>query len=312
MISGRSGTVGATPSAARTMSTGLRVIWLAVSGRPGRVGAVFDYRHDAALNVECHNETVTAGLSVRELSYDHGAGGRALATLIVPPRPSGTGVIVCHGGTEDGRFWFIPEATQLALQAGMTVLLPATWLPPHGDRRASADAMRVNVLTHRRGLDLLTTWVDHRLNRLGFFGHSGGAFQGAYLSAVEPRLDALVLTSAGAGSLVRLAATTLPPGEPNTEEYLRFLEGLDPVSFVAVPGRRRLLFQHGRYDPVILRPEALRLFEAAAEPRQWREYACAHDTGAYPQAVADRMEFLRNLNQGGGAGRPTSQSRWQV
>jgi len=34
----------------------------------------------------------------------------------------------------------------------MTVLLPATWLPPHGDRRASADAMRANVLTHRRGL----------------------------------------------------------------------------------------------------------------------------------------------------------------
>ena len=255
---------------------------------------MFDYDPAAALNVECHSEAVTDGLSVRELSYDHGAGGRALATLIVPPRPSGTAVVVCHGGTEDGRFWFVPEATRLALQAGMTVLLPATWLPPHGDLRASADAMRANVLTHRRGLDLLTTWVDQRPTRLGFFGHSGGAFQGAYLSAVEPRLDVLVLTSAGAGSIVRLAATALPPGQPNTDEYLRFLEGLDPVPFVATPGRRRLLFQHGRHDPVILRAEALRLFEAAAEPRQWREYDCAHDTGAYPPAVADRMEFLSN------------------
>lgn len=256
---------------------------------------MFDYDPDEPLNVGFHDATVTDGLSVRELTYDNGAGGRAVATLMVPPRPTGTGVVVCHGGSADGRFWFVPEATRLALDGGLTVLLTAMSLPPHGDPGASAAAMHANVLTHRRGLDVLTTWVDHDVDRLCFFGHSAGAFQGAYLSAVEPRLDALVLTSAGAGTLHRLAAADLPPGEPGTGTYLRFLETLEPAPFVAVPGRRRLLFQHGRHDAVVLRPEALRLFEAAAAPKEWREYDCGHDTGAYPPAVADRLEFLRTV-----------------
>lgn len=253
---------------------------------------MFDYRADAALDVECHDETVDADLSISEVSYDNGVGGRVSATLIVPARPSRTAVILAHGGTDDGRHFFRPEATRLARNYGMTALLPATKFPPHGDRQASHDAIQASVVIHRRGLDLLGTWVPARLDRFCFFGHSGGAFQGAYLSGVEPRLHALALASAGSGSIARLAAADLPSNTPATDDYLRFLRSVDPAPYVGMAGPRRLLFQHGRDDRVILRREALRLYDAAAPPRLWREYICGHDTGAHPQAEGDRAQFF--------------------
>jgi hypothetical protein len=202
---------------------------------------------------------------------------------------------VAHGGSGDGRHFFRPEAIRLARTGGTTALLPATTFPPHGDRRAVRDAIRASVVIHRRGLDLLGTWVRAGLDRFCFFGHSGGAFQGAYLSGVEPRLHALALASAGSGSLARLArlaAADLPANTPATDDYLRFLRSVDPAPYVAMAGRRRLLFQHGREDREIRRSEALRLYEAAAPPRLWREYPCGHDTAAHPRAEADRARLF--------------------
>lgn len=255
----------------------------------GRV--VFDYRRDAPLDVACHDHVVTGDVSMSEISYDNGVGGRARATLIAPAQPSGAGVILAHGGTDDGRRYFVDEATCLA-GSGMTALLPATAFPQHGDQQATTDAIRAAVLTHRRGLDVLTTWVGAGIDRLCYFGHSGGAFQGAILSAVEPRVTALALASAGSGTLNRLAAAQLPRGTPATDAYLRFLHRFDPARYVAVPGPRRLLFQHGRDDQTVHRPESLRLFHAAAPPRQWREYPCGHDTATDPQARADRVRLF--------------------
>ena len=164
-------------------------------GKPG-----FDYRDDVQLDVECHHRVVTGDVSVSDISYDNG-----------------TGVILARGGTADGRHYFVDEATRLA-GVGMTALLPAASLPEHGDQQATADAIRANVLTHRRGLDVLTVWVEARIDRLCYFGHSAGAFHGAILSAVEPRLSGLALASYGAGTLVRLAAADVPGDTPATDD----------------------------------------------------------------------------------------------
>jgi hypothetical protein len=53
-----------------------------------------------------------------------------------------------------------------------------------------------------------------------------------------------------------------------------------------------LLFQHGREDQTVHRSEAPRLYEAAAAPRQWREYPCGHDTASFPEAQADRARLF--------------------
>jgi predicted esterase len=249
--------------------------------------ATFDHDHDVPLEIERHDHVMTGDLTVSELTYDHGAGGRARATLIVPARPNGVGVILAHGGTDDGRHFFVDEATSMA-EHGLTALLTAYRLPPHGDQRASADAVRAAVLTQRRGLDLLAARAD----RLCYFGHSGGAQLGAILSAVEPRLVALALASYGSGTLRRVAAASLPQHDPVADAYVESLHRFEPAPYVAVPGSRRLLFQHGRDDEVVPLAEGLRLFHAAAGPKEWREYPCGHDTSTPPQARADRLRLF--------------------
>jgi hypothetical protein len=250
--------------------------------------AQFDYRHDVPLDLERFDRHEAGDVSISQISFDNGVGGRARATLIEPPRPNGAAVILAHGGTDDGRHFFVDEAIALA-GTGITALLPATAFPPHGDPRLSAEAIHAGVVVHRRGLDVLSA---RPLTMFGFFGHSGGAFQGAYLSAVEPRLSALALASVGSGTIPRLAAGELPAGVAATEAYLSVLRSYDVTPYVSVPGRRRLLFQHGRDDRVVLRPEAERVFRAAAPPCEWREYACAHDTASHAEARSDRLRFF--------------------
>jgi pimeloyl-ACP methyl ester carboxylesterase len=249
---------------------------------------MFDYAAGTPLNLVTHDSV--AGVTVDEISYDNGAGGRCIATLVTPRQPTGTGVVIAHGGSGDGRRFFMTEALALAGR-GMTVLLPVTELPAHGDIEASRQAIRRHVLSHRRGVDVLETVTEGR-GLVHFYGHSGGAAQGAMLSAVEPRIAAFAITSIGAGTITRIAATELPPGTEATDRYLRFLEQFEPQAWVATPGPRRLLFQHGRRDPVVRRDESLKLFEAAAGPKEWHEYDCGHDPDGDPKAVADRAELF--------------------
>jgi pimeloyl-ACP methyl ester carboxylesterase len=227
---------------------------------------------------------------VTELTYQVTAEHRSVATLAAGPGAGPVGVVVAHGGTEDGRHWFVPEAVALA-RRGCAVLLTATDFPAHGDVAASERAVRTGVLTQRRALDVLTWWAGADPGRLRFYGHSGGAFQGAILSAVEPRLDGLVLASSGSGTLSRLAAEELRERE-GAPGYLAALARFDPARYVAVAGRRHLLFQHGRDDRTVRRDEARRLYGNAAGHRAWREYPCGHATTAHPEATEDRAAFL--------------------
>jgi predicted esterase len=258
----------------------------------GRMEVVdFGYAADTPLTVARHGQIVVGQLTIGDLTYDNGAGGRARATLVVPPRPTGTAVVLAHGGTADGRHYFLAEAAELA-NRGIVALLTAYSLPAeHGDQRATGDGIRAAVLTQRRGLDLLTTWFGTPPERLCYFGHSNGAFLGGLLSAAEPRLSALALASFGAGTLRRLAADSMPDG-PATDAYLAFLDRFDPVASVAVPGPRRLLFQYGRDDPAVRPAEARALFEAAAGPREFREYAAGHDVVTPIEARADRLRHF--------------------
>lgn len=256
---------------------------------------MYDYDGALPLRLQTGARRVVGDVSTTDVSYDHGAGGRAEASVVTGSRATGAGIVLAHGGSADGRHFLVDEAVQLA-RCGFTVVLPATAFPAHGDIDVTARAISVAVLTQRRALDVLTSWAGAAPDRLGFFGHSGGAFQGAILSAVEPRLRALVLASYGSGTLRRLAAEELRGSSPTgIGSYLDALDRFDGAHYVAVKGRRRLLFQHGRDDETVLRAEAVRLYETAAPPRQWSEYACGHGTDADPDARKERADFFSML-----------------
>jgi dienelactone hydrolase len=243
--------------------------------------AFFDYDASADLRLVVDGHEERDGLPVREIRFDNGAGEDAEAYVV---GEAGPGVVIAHGGFGPGKHIFVGEAVELA-RRGFVVLLADTSYPQDGTLEERVDATRVRVLTQRRGLDVLER--EHGASRLGFYGHSAGGVMGACLAAVEPRLDAIVVAAARGGH-TRWAREE---GITDPEEIAAF-DRLDPEHFVAVPGRRELLFQYGLRDDVISHREARLLYEAAAGPKTWSEYDCGHGIDGHAPARAERAAFL--------------------
>lgn len=246
--------------------------------------AFFDYDATQPLGVSVVARERREGVDVMELRYDDGAGGPVEAYVV---GSAAAGVVVAHGGAGPGKHIFLPEAIELA-QRGFVCLLADTSFPSDGTTAERVEATRVRVLTQRRGLDVLAT--EYGATRLGFYGHSAGGMQGAVLSAVEPRLAAIVVAAARGGS-VRWALEERVTDPEELDAFHR----LDPEHYVAVLGRRHLLFQHGRRDAVVRLAEGRLLHDAAAEPKQWIEYDCDHGVDAHPPARVDRIAFLEEV-----------------
>jgi dienelactone hydrolase len=195
---------------------------------------------------------------------------------------SETGIVVAHGGRGPGKHIFRDEVVALA-ERGHLVLAPDTWLPPPGDAAAELRGFEAVLDIHRQALDLLAA---RGATRFAFYGHSNGGTQGAAMSARDPRLSALVVAGMGTGHVdyLRRAGFSDP-------DYLAAVERLDPINFVTTAGPARL-FQHGTHDDVVGLDSAHALYEAAVEPKLWREYDCGHGVDGHPQARLDRYDFL--------------------
>jgi dienelactone hydrolase len=228
------------------------------------------------------------GLVVEELRYDDGAGGAAQALVVRPlERDAAAGVVIAHGGFEGGKHLFLDQAVELAAE-GFVALAADTVFPRSGSAAAVEAAVRASVLTHRRSLDVLE--ASYRVVRLGFFGHSRGGKEGAIVAAVEPRLDAVVVAGMGSAAPERRRAAATEA----EREYLDAVFSFDTAAYLAVPGRRRLLVQHGRRDDRVLLGEARAMFDAARPPKLWREYDCGHDVSSDPAARRDRIAFFHD------------------
>jgi dipeptidyl aminopeptidase/acylaminoacyl peptidase len=250
------------------------------------VVALFDYDRSVPIRLQVVSTEHRDGVAVNEVRYDNGTGGTADAFLTEPAdrttrgRP---GVVFAHGGSGPGKHIFLGEAIELS-RRGMFVLGADTSMPPLGDAAADEAGFVAAILVQRRGLDALDSARD--VTRLGFYGHSFGGNQGATLSAVEPRLDAIVIAAMGAG-----VADWVRRQGFSDEEYLAASDRFDPVHFVGA-SRSRLLFQHGRQDTSISLESARALYDAALEPKTWRDYDCGHGVDGHAPARADRFAFL--------------------
>ena len=245
----------------------------------------FAYDASTPLRLSLVEREEREGTPVTEIRFDNGAGGDAEAFVVGEPgRP---GVVVAHGGTGPGKHIFLAEAAELA-RRGFVVLLADTSYPIDGSLEERLDATRIRVLTQRRGLDVLAG--EYGATRLGFYGHSAGGAAGACLAAAEPRLAAIVVAAARGGH----ARWARDEGITDPAELQAFGR-IDPERFVAVPGRRELLFQYGLRDDVIPHREARLLYEAAAEPKTWSEHDCGHGVDGYPPARAERAAFLERV-----------------
>lgn len=253
---------------------------------------LFEYDRSAPLELITLRHEQREGVEISEVRYANGTGGEAAALLVVPEGVAGgqlPGVVYAHGGSAAGKHVLLGEAVELG-RRGIAVLLPDAVFPPFGEAVSDERAIVTAIIAKRRGLDVLVS-VCHT-TRLGYFGHSAGGTQGAILSAVEPRLDGIVIAGTGSG----LTGWAMQQGLSD-RGYLDALNRFDPVNFVHVAGRRRILLQHGRHDESVTRGAAEALYRAAAEPKFWTEYDCGHGVDGHAPAREDRFAFFEELGK---------------
>ncbi len=244
-------------------------------------------------SVSLQSERVDGVLRWSEVTFSADVGVEGVATVVSPASgPAVRGVVLAHGGSDDGRRFFTSEAADLAAQ-GAAVILPATQVSVENGIDAFAADVRRAVLIERAALDVLVDWAAAPSGGLSFLGHSGGGAIGAVLSAVEPRLARTAIFGYGAGYLARtFSALELARGRRLTSELAAAADWFDPARFVGVARRAHLLVQHGRLDQSVPIADGRAMYEAAASPKFWAEYDWGHGLDADPQARHDRLQFV--------------------
>ena len=252
-------------------------------------------RPPGRLSVSTQSQRDDGVLQRREVTFLADTGVRGVATVV--SQASGRaerGVVLAHGGSDDMRQFFAAEATQLALR-GAAVILPVMRLRLSEGIDAFAKDVREAILIERAALDVLVTQAGAPPDRLSFLGHSAGGAMGAILTAVEPRLARIVISSNAAGPLARAdLARTLSRGRGITDDLTAAANWFDPAHFVGTHRRAHLLVQHGRADQTAPIAAGKALFDAAAPPKTWAEYDWGHDLDADPKARNDRADFLES------------------
>jgi dienelactone hydrolase len=251
----------------------------------------FDYDGSAPVDVKDGGRiNADYPVAVHDVSFA-ASGGRVHGYLVVPPgsgkRPA---VVYMHGGGGDRTELLVP-ATWLAARGAVTLALTAPSAAGVGTKGSDLERLRrsrdlgvADVVAVRRALDLLAEREDVDAERLGFVGWSAGARTGAILAGVEPRLDALVLMSAGAAPVE--AYVEAAPAKIR-EEVRALLEEIDPLHYVAAPGDRRLLLQNGTRDEVVPREGLDAVADAAAGAEvRWYEAGHALNDLAYREQLA--------------------------
>jgi len=249
-------------------------------------------RPPAPLSVSLLADRADGDLRWREVSFAAGAEVQGIATVVSPvSKTVSRGVVLAHGGSDDGRRFFESEAAVLAAQ-GAAVILPVTRIrQSHGVDAFAAD-VRNAVLTERAALDVLVE-AGAPADALSFLGHSAGGALGGILCAVEPRLARIAIFGYGAGPLARSGmARGLSRGGGVTEDLAAVTDWFDLAHFVGVDRGAQLLVQHGRADQAVPIAAGRALFDAAAPPKLWAEYDWDHGLDADPQARKDRAEFV--------------------
>ncbi len=249
-------------------------------------------RPPVPLSVSLLEDRVDGNLRWCEVSFAAGAGVEGIATVVSPVAMTvARGVVLAHGGSDDGRRFFVSEAAALAAQ-GAAVILPVTRIRQNDGVDAFAADVRNAVLTERAALDVLVE-AGAPPGALSFLGHSAGGALAGILSAVEPRLARIVIFAYGAGALAKSAwARALSREGDVTTDVAAVADWFDLGRFVGVERRAQLLVQHGCADQTVPIAAGRALFDAAALPKLWAEYDWDHGLDADPHARKDRAEFV--------------------
>ncbi|MFL6237178.1 MAG: alpha/beta fold hydrolase [Thermoanaerobaculia bacterium] len=276
------------------------------------------YDAKAPLEIQEAGTERRGDVRILDLSYASPMGGRVPAYLILPP---GEGrhpaVLFLHPGQGD-RKTFVDEAVGLAKERGFVSLtISAPFLRPENRGKRGGNPWNPEVerreqiqtlVDLRRGFDLLVSRPEVDPGRLAYVGHSLGATVGGTLAGVEKRPVAFVLM-AGYPSLTHAVMNNGDQGsiafrELTTPEqrdaYIKAMETLDALYYVAGASPAKLLFQFAKRDEFITSWDAAAYVRAAKDPKEVLWYDTDHFFNE--AARRDRDEWLaKNISGDGGA-----------
>ncbi|HEV8192806.1 MAG TPA: alpha/beta hydrolase [Ktedonobacterales bacterium] len=263
--------------------------------------SVFQYDHDAPVELKVLSERDQDGFAIRDIRYASPRGGSVPAYLVCSSSHAPqAGVIFGHWGEGDRRE-FVDEAVLLAGLGLVSLCIDAPFRRPTDQEPALVEIPRGDaqwVVDVRRGVDLLTDEFHLPIGRLGYVGHSYSATLGGAVAGVEHRITAHVLMAGEPAlsewmlnsphpALVHERETT-PPDEYRA--YLAALAPLDARHYIGNAAPSHLFFQFARQDEYLTPDRGDLYFALASEPKRVTWYDSKHAfNGA---ARRDRAIFL--------------------
>jgi fermentation-respiration switch protein FrsA (DUF1100 family) len=233
------------------------------------------------LHLNVLSETTVVG--GRRLVLEFRARGDAIPGIMqIPDRVPAPAALLLHGYSS--RKEVMADAIGSALLARGIASL-AIDLPMHGGRRAAAAANALELIKHwstaqteaRLAIRFLGAHKAIDGDRIALVGYSLGSFLSLAIAPEESCVRAVVLAAGG----------DLPENIP----FAAFARSvIDPRRLVRRLTGRPLLMVHGKRDRTVTPQQAMRLFEAAEEPKEIRWYDAGHVLpGA---AAADAANWL--------------------
>jgi dienelactone hydrolase len=234
-------------------------------------------------------------IQVRDVSYASPGGGRVTAYLVVPPGKGPFPGVVYLAGTGEGRGALVVPAAWLAARGAVGLSIDSAFVRttsrvPAGALarlRRERDLTLQTVVDLRRGVDLLQSLPQVDPKRIGFVGYSEGGKIGAILAAVDHRIRAFDLMSAGSPTPESFVASA--PASIRTQA-LAILEQINPLRYVGHAAPSALLFQDGREDTVVPGGWLVSLEEAASRPKTVKWYLAGHTLSK--RAFRDQLAWL--------------------
>ena len=252
------------------------------------------------LDLQVLSTSDRAGSSVVELTYA-GAPGTApvRATLVRPPQGAkgGPAVLWVHWLGEPAttnRSEFLEEAVALASLGVVSLLVDTLWSQPGWYKQRTMDedpaAFTAQVVSLRRGLELLSREPGVDPGKLAVVGHDFGGMTGMLAAAADgrPRWHVLLALAPRFEQWMFYDPKKRPTDEA---DYRRRLTAIDPIDALpAIEGP--LLIQLAQEDFYVPAAQIEVWRKASGGRGEVRTYATSHAMEA-PEVKKDREEFLR-------------------
>ena len=257
--------------------------------------ALFNYDSTIPLGVKEAGAQRVGGATVRDITFNALSGADVKAYVIQPggkgPFP---GVLWVHwlGEPETtNRREFLKEAAALASRGIASVLVDAMWAEPdfYGKRNPEHDYDNTirQVISLRRGMDLLLAQSGVDPGRVAFVGHDYGGMFGMLMAGIDPRAKTYVYVAV----VPSLSDWAFFGAQPRSKtEYLRRNAVFELTDYLRQVKNATTLLQFGSRDVYVARAST-GVVAAAARTRDRKFYEAGHDMNL-PQIVEDRDAWL--------------------